>query len=411
MAPYRADLKKVIGTVIKWCICIIIFAVPFSKSLGEIAIAVAITLWVVKKLVTRDFRVRHTDINIPLLIFAIAAVPSLLNSAYLTLSVKALFTKVLKYVFLCFVIVDEIDTKDKLRDLFYMGLLAAVVIMTDGFIQYAYGIDMLHDYPAFKMRVAYDLEGFFRGFPTASFPFPNDFASWLLLTLVPLICVTIFDLRGKTARYLMALVSAGLSYLFFLTKARGAWFALAISMIYIALSKDRIWIIVVLIIMLLIPFVMKMEMAKYIFGFSSVEHRFKMWQTGWEIFKQHPIIGNGLNTFFEKFRMHRSDKDKGKRGSYAHNCYLQMAADVGIIGLGAFLWVIAAHFISMTKRLRRMTDPFYGSILWGMSIGIFAFLVHAFFDTNLYSLNLTILFWTWIGISQSIGLVCGEGNS
>jgi hypothetical protein len=37
-----------------------------------------------------------------------------------------------------------------------------------------------------------------------------------------------------------------------------------------------------------------------------------------------------------------------------------------------------------------------------MSIGVLVFLLQSFFDTNLYSLNLAILFWVSIGLSQSI---------
>jgi hypothetical protein len=45
-----------------------------------------------------------------------------------------------------------------------------------------------------------------------------------------------------------------------------------------------------------------------------------------------------------------------------------------------------------------------------MSIGVFAFLVHSAFDTNLYSLNLATLFWTSVAVSSAIARVCEEGN-
>lgn len=405
---YKKRFCAIASIAIKWCICTIVFATPFSKSLGEIGIVVAILLWAAKKIVTKDFKLRPTDLNIPLLAYAVLVLPSLYNSAYMALSFKAVFTKVFKYVALYFVITEEIDTKEKLKDIFFIGLLSAAIICIDGFIQFFYSVDALHAYPSFKYRYFYDTSGFYRGFPTACFPFPNDLSSWILLVLFPLVCLTIFDLRKNLVRYMTSIISIGLFILFFLAKVRSAWLALAVSFVYIAISKNKAWLVILLILMLLVPYMLKMEMTQYIFSFYTMEHRFSMWQTGWEIFKKHPVIGNGLNTFFEEFRANRSDIDKGKRGSYAHNCYLQMASDIGVVGLGAFLWVIAAYFISVTRRLKKISDPFYGSIFWGMSIGIFAFLVHAFFDTNLYSLNLVILFWTWLGISQSIGLVCAE---
>lgn len=393
----------------RWCIYAVIFAAPFSKSISEAAIALAIILWLSKKIINRDYSLIKTDLNIPFLLFVILIIPSFFNAwhtlglnDFLHLSVKAFFTKTLKYVFLYFIVIDVINTKSKLKDLFIIAFLSIAIIMIDGFVQYYYAwSDGLHKYPSFKFRFPYEAGGFFRGFPTASFPFPNDLAAWILLTLFPLAAVTIFDLKNNKTKYLTAMASIGLFYLFFLAKARGAWIGLTVSAIYIALSKNKKWIILLIMITIALPFILKMEMSQYVFSFSSLGDRFDMWGTGWEIFKNHPIIGNGLNTFFVNFKKYRNDEWKDKKGSYAHNCYLQMAADTGIIGLGGFAWLSLSYFLSIVKGLKNIKDEFYGAILWGMSIGIFAFLIHSFFDTNLYSLNLVTLFWTAIAVSQA----------
>jgi O-antigen ligase len=139
-----------------------------------------------------------------------------------------------------------------------------------------------------------------------------------------------------------------------------------------------------------------------IFGFTSMKDRGAMWTTGAEIFKKHPIIGNGINTFFGLYREMRNDEWKGEKGSYAHNCYLQMAADTGVLGLGAFLLFIAALIGRAVRFLRIKGDPFYHSLGTGLVIGLSAFLMHSFFDTNLYSLNLASLFWISSGILASV---------
>jgi len=387
--------------IIKWCVYAIIFAAPFSKSISEASIAIAITFWLVNKALNRNFRLERTDLNLPFAIFLITVIPSLFVSNYHLLSLRAFFAKVLKFVLLYFVIVENMNTKSKLKDLFIIALISMIIIMTDGLVQYYGGcVDFLHKYPAFKYRLPD--EGFFKGFPTASFPYPNDFAAWMLLTLTPLACVTMFSLKNKNIRYLTAFICFGLLYLFFLTKARGAWIALAVSVIYIALSKKKIWLLILIAAFIILPFIFRMEMAEYIFGFGSIGDRFSMWGTGWEIFKNHPLIGNGLNTFFLEFKEYRNDKWKGLKGSYAHNCYLQMAADTGLVGLAGFVWLMLSYFFSVVKRLKDIKDEFYGPILWGISIGAFAFLIHSFFDTNLYSLNLATLFWCAIGISGAI---------
>ncbi len=388
--------------IIKWCICAIVFAAPFSKSISEIAIVIAITAWAAKKITDRDLAFKHTDLNIPLLILVVTILPSFFNTGFPLLSLKALFSKVLKYVFLYFVITESMSTKSKMKDFFIIAVLSMFVVLIDGIAQQYCSVDPLHNYPAFKARPVFDSGGFFRGFPTACFPFPNDFAAWILLTIFPVACAVLFDLRKYRVRYCAALLSFGLLYMLVLTKTRAAWLGFGVSTVYLALAKKKTWLILLLIIALAVPYVLKMEMVHYIFQAASVNDRVGMWDVGWKIFKAHPIVGNGLNTFFLRFMECRTDQWRGIKGSYAHNCYLQMAGDVGIVGLLGFLIVIAVYFLSVIRNMRRVTDPLFKSVLTGMSVGIFAFLVLAFFDTNLYSLNLVTLFWCAIGISQAI---------
>ena len=132
--------------------------------------------------------------------------------------------------------------------------------------------------------------------------------------------------------------------------------------------------------------------------FSVADDRPVMLKNSVEIFKKHPIIGNGLNTFFVEYREIRNDSEKGRRGSYAHNCYLQMAADIGLLGLISFLLFVSAVLAAGFKVLKTVKDPLYYSLILGIGMGLTAFLVHSAGDTNLYSLPLAALFWLSAGV-------------
>lgn len=127
-----------------------------------------------------------------------------------------------------------------------------------------------------------------------------------------------------------------------------------------------------------------------------------MWTNSWKVFMKHPVIGNGLNTFYRHYANVREDEYKYKKGSYAHNCYLQMAAETGIVGLTSFLVLLGVFFITSIKRISQLGNNFYAALTTGLLAGIFAFLVHSSTDTNLYSLNLAALFWFSLGLVTAI---------
>ena len=183
-----------------------------------------------------------------------------------------------------------------------------------------------------------------------------------------------------------------------MTKVRGAWAAFAIVFSFLTVNKLKKIGVVLLIILMLGIFLTQESTVTYIMALTSIKDRSVMWQNGWEIFKKHPIIGNGLNTFFVNYKEVRKDSFTGERGSYAHNCYLQMAADIGLFGLISFLVFVFLSIRRAFASLRRIKEPFYHSLILGISLGLLAYLLHSFVDTNLYSLNLAVLFWLSLGI-------------
>ena len=82
---------------------------------------------------------------------------------------------------------------------------------------------------------------------------------------------------------------------------------------------------------------------------------------------------------------------------YAHNGYLQMAAETGIVGLAAFLAICVYFFVTVARSLLRCPDERTRSVGWAFYFGALAFLFHAMTDTNLQSLLLVNLFWIAIG--------------
>ena len=314
---------RLLDKVAEWAIYILIFVLPFSKSLIEITIVVAFVSLLSRKVLSGERLAVFNAVNICLSIFLIASLLSVFNSKFPLLSVRAFFTKILKFVFLYIITVDIINSKKKLIKFSVISMISCFIILIDGFIQYFFTHkDILHNYPTFNYVWT---DPSYLGVPTASFPFPNDFAAWILVFIFPIGAFVIFEKIKWPVKFICGVALAALLYSLFLTKVRGAWIGFAGALSAFGLVKPKTAGIILIILVTAFAFLVQGQLMHYVKSRTSVRDRAEMWDTGLRIFKAHPVIGNGVNTFFNLYKVERQDEDKGKKGSYAHNCYLQMA--------------------------------------------------------------------------------------
>lgn len=390
---------KILDNIAEWSLYTLIFVLPFSKSLIEVTIAAALAAVIIKKMFLRERLFDRSVINIILCVFLLASLASIFNSQYISLSVRAFFAKILKFAALFLIAKEIMNTREKLARFTIIAAASCALILFDGFVQYFFlHADLLHAYPAFNFVWT---NPSFLGAPTASFPFPNDFAAWILVFIFPAGAYLFFGKKEWLKTSFSAMIFAALFYFLILTKVRGAWLSFIGALGCLAFLKPRTIGVILLIVLLLGGGLAYKKMVPYAVSLTSVNTREAMWQTGWKIFKEHPILGNGVNTFFNKFKMARQDEDRGKRGSYAHNCYLQMACDTGLLGLLSFLAFAAAVLLKSFLSLRSAKDVFLYSLILGISLGLAAFLLHSAVDTDLYSLPLAALFWLSAGVLLS----------
>jgi len=399
-------------------ILLVLFCLPFSKTVAELCVVLSIAAFFVKKIfVERSFNLKiEKAILIGLAAYAVFNLISIVNSQYASQSIQAFFSKVLKWIAFFIVTADTIKTPAQARRIFVTMIFSCALILFDAiYQQYMTGRDFLHyphPYPVFKFHAR--KEGGM-SFPTSSFPYPNDFASWINVYLFTFVTMAIFNLKKSMVyRTAAAVLTAFLAFFLFLTTSSSALLGAFLStfvLVVMNIKKLIFPVVIVLIVVILaasfVPYLRAYLNMGTLNKTLSINDRIAMWSAGWRIFLQHPVIGNGVNTFFEHFKYFRQDEDRYMKGSYAHNCYLQMAADIGILGLLAFLYfVFIAIFVNTRRALARISS-FEGTLAIGLALGMIAFLAHAAFDTNLYSLNLAALFWLSMGVMEGLGSACG----
>ncbi len=123
---------------------------------------------------------------------------------------------------------------------------------------------------------------------------------------------------------------------------------------------------------------------------SSATDRRGVWGDTLTIFAAHPILGTGLGAFETVYPIYGRG-DGSFLIQFAHNDYLQVLADGGIVGGAIALWFIVVLARAM-RQVTKPADPFVRAVGLGSAAGIFALLVHSLFDFNLQLPSNALLF-------------------
>ncbi len=118
---------------------------------------------------------------------------------------------------------------------------------------------------------------------------------------------------------------------------------------------------------------------------SSTESFFSsrgwVWRDTLTMIRANPFFGVGLGAYGTAFPVY-TQSDGSLRVPQAHNDYLQIVADCGIVGGLIGLWFIVLIFRAVLRSLKSR-DPWLAGLALGAGAGIFAMLVHSVFDFNL----------------------------
>jgi len=118
--------------------------------------------------------------------------------------------------------------------------------------------------------------------------------------------------------------------------------------------------------------------------------RAHFWSVTLDIIKAHPYVGTGLGAFGVVYTQYDS-RNGLFRLEQAHNDYLQVLSDAGVIGGVLALSFLVLLFYKAISRAKSRDDFRRGVALASLS-GCFAVLVHSFFDFTLHTTSNALLF-------------------
>lgn len=247
-------------------------------------------------------------------------------------------------------------------------------------------------------------------------PFGTQIHPDFLACVVGMICLMVacFALhvpKGRLMRYAL-LGCVPLSFVIALaSRARGPLVALvpAVALVLVLAVRRRLLGIRVIIVAGLVGLIgaavaapQVTDLAKGMFG-AKESNLAANWNGRWQInlmafrmVRAHPFVGIGINSF-EKQMKDYAYEDNEFDFRPAHNLYILMAAENGMLGLGMVV-LIGGVYGRYAYRLTRVKDPFYQSIGIG-ALGVLVYVAGE--ELNSFSLKEDIpmaMFWAIFGI-------------
>ncbi len=128
-----------------------------------------------------------------------------------------------------------------------------------------------------------------------------------------------------------------------------------------------------------------------------------IWRDTLRLIQANPLVGVGLGAY-ETAVPQYSRSDGSLTVNAAHNDYLQVLADGGLIGGLLVLWFFVLLFRQL-KRGVQSRDPLRAGLALGCSTAIVGMLVHSFFDFHLHLPAHALLFLTLAAVSSELGAV------
>ncbi len=379
---------------------------PFTATPTEAVIALTLVAALARGMAQREGRLRFTLLSIPIAAF----LGILVLSATTALSLAASLKEVFKWAELAAVFLVAVNVLRQRRQIYILvGCIAAAALLEAllGWFQFV----TRSGPPSFLIG------GFLR--PYGTFEQPNPYAGYLSLSLALMGGLLLGHLRGGEWRrhipvlWIFGGATAIITVALLMSFSRGAWLALAVAVGVMAALWNRrvlfgigLLLVVGLLVGLAGAFGALPEAVAARLSFLgdyvailqgtpplltaqnwAVMERMAIWQSAWNMFLDNPALGIGAGNFDVAYPFYALPGWNTLPG-HAHNYYLNMLAETGILGFVTYFLLMAGAFIYAGRLLwRKGSELGNGVLSYSMALGVIGLLsalsVHSFFD-NLY---------------------------
>lgn len=372
-----------------------IFWLPFINIITYIGMLVSFFSSPGKsKLLTKKNRLDYT-----IMLFVVMIFLSVLTSMNKMLSIYG-FIAFIAYPIAYFIFANNLS-EENLSKILKLIMISSSIVIIFGVVQPLLPNSILYRNDALFINLQ-TWEG--KGMATSTLGHPNALAGYLVLILPLIACFFI----QKPSLKMGIIFILGLACLI-LTSSRAAWIGFGVGFLVLLITKKK-KILLLMLLVFLIPFFTLPALnihLKSVLDASTYGERLTAWRTSLNIVRHYPLTGTGINTFYELYpRFRLPESGTMERICHAHNVFLHLGAETGLLGTGAFC-VLLILFFNMSWKVYRTASaiPDGNSHQWivlGLMAGAAGFIVHNLGDYLFSHSQIGILFWIMMGIMRGL---------
>lgn len=236
----------------------------------------------------------------------------------------------------------------------------------------------------------------------STFGNPNVLGEYLLL-MIPIACGFFFAADNRKTRLGGALAVVIMVVCLILTYSRGCYLGLLFAAAVFLVLLDRRFLFLGILAVVLSPLYLPESVITRFASIgnladSSSSYRLKIWLGNLDMLRDFWF--SGLGPDYEAYiTIYPFYARNGIYAAHAHNLYLQILCDSGIVGLLVFLGLIVSFYRMMLTAIRHERDRRARVLQIGAVSAVSGFLIQSLTDYTFYNFPVTLLFFGILGLS------------
>jgi len=379
---------------------------PWSIFVLEAGSASLFLVWVWKQSLEGEMKIRGNPLFPPMGIFGLLILFQIVfhRSAY-PHDTSALLLQYVAYATLCFLACQTLVRSAQARRLAFVFVIYGATVAAFALIQ---GISS-------NGKLYWIRQPRMGGWVYGPYVNHNHYAGLMeMLVPIPLV-LSLTRLASTKTRNLAAAAAAVMVGTIFISGSRGGMLAIVVELVILSvlLVKQKRGLrtaiglgLFLAIVVGLLTWVGGGELSRRIASVNpsrselSSDIRWYINRDGLRMFLKKPVLGWGLGTFpvvYPQFRTFYTNRFVNQ----AHNDYLQLLVEMGLLGFGTMLWFVATAYTRAIRKIGDWTGDISGALALACVLGLTGILIHSALDFNLQIPANAALFYVMCAIAAS----------